>query len=112
MIFYLIVILGVLASSASQLLLKKSASVEHRSPIYTLLNWRVILAYYALLGLSLIANIFAMSKGVQLKDMPILEATGYIFVPLLTWLILHERIDRRTLASIGLILAGIVVFYL
>ena len=111
MIFYLVVILGVLASSASQLLLKKSASVEHRSAIYTLLNWRVILAYFVM-AVVLVTNIYAMSKGVQLKDMPILEASGYIFVPLLTWLFLHERIDRRTLASIGLILAGIVVFYL
>ena len=110
MIFYLIVVLGVLASSASQLLLKKSAMMEYRSPLSAYLNWRVILAY-GIMALVLVSNINAMKHGVQLKDMPILEASGYIFVPILTWFGFQEKIKKRTLVSIVLIIIGIFIFY-
>lgn len=75
-----------------------------------MLNWRVIGAY-AIMIATLIANIFAMSRGVMLKDMPILEATGYIFVPLLSYLFLNEKITYQNVISISLILGGIFVFY-
>ncbi len=110
MIYYLIVIIGVFACSASQLLLKKSATVEHKSVIYEMLNWRVIFAYSIMLA-TLIANIYAMSKGVMLKDMPILEATGYIFVPMLSLLVFGEKLNRNSLLAIALIIIGILVFY-
>ena len=47
-----------------------------------MLNWKVIIAY-AIFGGALLINITAMSKGVKLKDLPILESLGYIFVPTL-----------------------------
>lgn len=53
-----------------------------------------------------------MSKGVKLKDMPILESLGYAFVPLLSYMVLKEKITKRTMVSIVLILIGIYVFYL
>ena len=76
-----------------------------------MLNWRVIVAYTIFFG-SLLINITAMGKGVQLKDMSILESLGYIFVPLLSYLVLKEEITKRTLASMALILLGIYIFYL
>jgi len=110
MIYYLLVAFGVFACSASQILLKKSATIEHHSPIYELLNWRVIVAY-GIMFLTLVANIFAMSHGVLLKDMPILESLGYIFVPVLSMLFLAEKIKRNNVVAIGLIVIGIIVFY-
>lgn len=110
MIYYLIVVIGVFACSASQLLLKKSATIEHKSAIFELLNWRVLIAY-GIMFATLVANIYAMSKGVQLKDMPVLEAMGYVFVPVLSFFCLQEQIDRKTFLSILLIIIGIVVFY-
>lgn len=109
--YYLIVIAGVLACSASQLLLKKSASKEHRNSIAEILNWRVIAAY-GIMFLTMVTNIFAMKKGVMLKDMPVLEATGYIFVPLLSYFFLSEKITKKTCMAISLIIAGIIIFYL
>ena len=53
-----------------------------------------------------------MKKGVQLKDLPVLEALGYVFVPLLSSFILEERIEYSTIWSVFLIVTGIVVFYL
>lgn len=109
--FYLLVVAGIFLSACSQLLLKKSADKEHRSFLRSMLNWRVIVAYGILFG-SLLINITAMSKGVKLKDMPILESLGYVFVPLLSYIVLKERVTKKTLVSITLILIGIYVFYL
>ena len=110
-LFYILVITGIFLSACSQLLLKKSADREHRSFLRSMLNWRVITAYAIFFG-SLLINITAMSKGVKLKDMPILESLGYVFVPLLSYMVLNERITKRTMVSIVLILIGIYVFYL
>lgn len=111
MIYYLLVAFGVFACSASQILLKKSATIEHHSPIYELLNWRVIVAY-GIMFLTLVANIYAMSHGVLLKDMPILESLGYVFVPVLSTIFFHEYISKKTITVICLIIIGIIVNYL
>jgi len=110
-LFYLLVVIGVLLSSCSQLLLKKSADREHKNFVLSMLNWRVVTAYVIFFG-SLIINITAMSHGVHLKDMPILESLGYIFVPLLSSWVLKEKITKRTLGCMTLILLGIYIFYL
>lgn len=111
MIYYLIVIVGVFACSASQLLLKKSASENHYTTINVILNWKVMLSY-AIMFITLVTNIFAMKNGVQLKDMPILEATGFIFVPVLSFFFLKEKISKMTLISILLIILGTFIFYM
>lgn len=108
--YYALVIAGVFLSSCSQLLLKKSADTNHDGIISNLMNWRVIIAYTVFLG-SLLINITAMHKGVLLKDIPILESLGYVFVPLLSWMILKEKATKRTVICILLILCGIYIFY-
>lgn len=108
---YLLVILGIFSCSFSQLFLKKSANREHKSKLFEVVNPLVILAY-AVFICSLLVNIWAMSKGVQLKEMAMLESLGYIFVPLLSWLVLRETITRRTVIAIIIIISGIIVFYL
>ena len=108
---YLFVILGILSCSLSQLLLKKSAKVDHPSKIYEVLNPMVIIAY-AVFFCSLLVNIWAMSKGLQLKEMAMLESLGYVFVPILSFLILKEKISRRTICATFMVILGICVFYL
>ena len=76
-----------------------------------MLNWRVVVAY-SVMSVTLLTNIFALGHGVQLKDMPILGATGYIFVPLLSWFVLKETITKRTVVAVIIIIFGIIVFYL
>lgn len=108
--FYLLVVTGIFLSACSQLLLKKSADQQHSNFLTSMLNWRVILAYAIFFG-SLFINITAMSKGVNLKDLPILESLGYVFVPILSCVILKEKIELRTIISILCILVGIYIFY-
>ena len=107
---YLFVILGILSCSLSQLLLKKSAKVGHSSKVYEVLNPMVIIAY-AVFFCSLLVNIWAMSKGVQLKEMAMLESLGYVFVPILSFLVLKEHITQRTICATLMVVFGIFVFY-
>lgn len=109
--YYVLVISGIFLSACSQLLLKKSADQQHSNFLASMLNWRVILAYAIFFG-SLFINITAMSHGVNLKDLPILESLGYVFVPILSFVVLKERIELKTLFSISSILVGIYIFYL
>ena len=108
---YLFVILGILSCSLSHLLLKKSAMVKHSSKVYEVLNPMVIIAY-AVFFFALLINIWAMSKGLLLKEMAILESLGYVFVPILSFLILKENISRRTICATLMVVLGIFVFYL
>lgn len=108
---YLLVILGILSCSLSQLLLKKSAKAVHSSKISEVLNPVVIIAYIVFFC-SLLVNIWAMNKGVQLKEIAMLESLGYVFVPLLSFWILSEKISRRTICAALMVIIGILVFYL
>lgn len=110
-LFYILVSIGVFLCACGQLLLKKSAERVHSSWIASILNWRVILAYGIFFG-SLFVNVTAMQHGVELKSIPIIESLGYIFVPLLSFFILKEKLTKRLVASMLFILAGIFVFYL
>lgn len=108
---YLFVILGILSCSLSQMLLKKSAKIVHSSKIFEVLNPRVIIAYMVFFC-SLLINIWAMSKGLQLKEMAMLESFGYVFVPVLSFLILKEKISRRTIVATFVVILGVAIFYL
>ena len=110
-IYYILVVLGVFLASVSQILLKKSASVGYSSFLKEYLNVRVM-GGYSLLALSLILDLWAMRFGVLAKEVSSIEALSYLFVPLLGWFFLKERISGRKLVSIGLIMAGVVVFFL
>ena len=67
---------------------------------------------YVVFFCSLLVNIWAMSKGILLKEMAMLESLGYVFVPILSFLILKENISRRTICATFMVLLGIFVFYL
>ena len=108
--YYIYIITGVFACSLSQLLLKKSAGKTHRLRVFEILNPRVIFAYSIFL-ISLIVNIWAMSNGVQLKEMALLESLGYVFVPLLSAVLLKEHVSRRMGWGILCIIVGIIIFY-
>lgn len=108
--YYLIVVLSVLAGAVAQMLLKKGAGIPRKSVVREYLNFWVI-AGYALMGAALIANIFAMSRGVQVKEVSIIESLSYLFVPVLALICFKERISRRKVLSIALILVGIIIFF-
>ena len=109
-LFYIIVVIGVFVSSCSQILLKKSAVEGHRNLFKEYLNWKVISSYSLFLIVTFV-NVIALKYGVKLKDMPILESFGYVFVPILSFFLLSEKLNIRKVIAIFLILIGIFIFY-
>ena len=97
-------------ASLSQILLKKSAQKTYSSIIREYLNPLVIFAN-GMFFCSVILTMLALKK-VPLSMQPILESTGYIFVAVMGYIFLKERLSRRKLAGIALILVGIIVFSL
>ena len=56
-------------------------------------------------------NIFAMSRGVALKEVSIIESLSYLFVPLLSFLIFKEKLTWIKIIAILVIIVGIIVFF-
>lgn len=103
--FILIFIASVLLSSVSQVILKTSANKEHSGFIKEYLNVRVILAY-TLFFASTIITVFAY-KYVPLSLGPVLESSGYVFVAVLSYFILNERLTKRQIIGMVLIVVGV-----
>ena len=108
--YYLLVILSVLAAAGAQMLLKQGAKKQFTTFIRQYLNTWVI-GGYGIMGVSLILNIFCLSKGVQVKEISIIESLSYLFIPLLSWLIFKETITWRKAGAIAVIMVGVVVFF-
>ena len=51
-------------------------------------------------------------KGLDFKNGPIIEALGYIFIMVLSYFFLKEKITKRKIIGNALILLGIIVFYI
>lgn len=109
-IYICIFIAGVFISSVSQIMLKRSAQKTYESRLKEYLNPLVIFAYVLFFGCTFI-SLYAL-KVVPLSMSPILEASGYIFVAVLSRLILKERINRKKAVGLGVILAGILIYAL
>lgn len=103
-----VLLVSVFISSVSQILLKKAANRTYENPLKEYLNPLVIGAY-GMFFCSVILTMVAL-RYVPLSMSPILESTGYIFVTVLGYLFLKERLSKRKLLGMVLILAGIVIF--
>ena len=110
MIYHVLVVLAVLSAAGAQMLLKKGASMGYPSLIRQYLNpW--VIGGYAIMGCSLLLNVFCLSRGVQLKEIGGIESLSYLFVPVLSWVFFKERITWQKVGAIVVIMAGVVVFF-
>ena len=101
---------SVFVSSVSQTLLKISANKEYPDRLHEYLNPYVIIAY-GMFFASTFMTMFAM-RVVPYSFSPMLESTSYIFIPLFGVLILKEKIRRRRILGICIILIGMLIFAL
>lgn len=108
--YALLFVLSTLISSFSQILLKKSATKKYDSKLREYLNLPVITAY-AVFFLCTLISMYAL-KVVPLSMSPLLEATGYIFVTILSFFFFKEIPDKKQIAGLILILAGVVIYNL
>lgn len=108
--FILIFLVSVLVSSISQIILKKSAVRKYDSIIKEYLNVRVICAY-AMFFLSTLLTMYAYT-GVPLTLGTLLEAAGYIYIPVLSFFFLKEKITPRMVLGSLFIIGGIIIYNL
>ena len=99
---------SVLISSFSQVLLKIAANKKYESRIREYMNPIVITAY-GIFFLSTLLTMYAL-KFVPLTMSPVIESTSYIFVPIFGVLMLKEKISKRRLLGMGIMLIGMLVF--
>lgn len=104
---YAIFLCSVFISSVSQILLKKSAKNTYQKWWMEYVNPYVIFAY-GIFILSTLITIYAY-KVVPLSLGPVLEASGYIFVSVMGYMILNEKIGRRKWIGLSFIMIGILI---
>nr|MDD5837566.1 EamA family transporter [Eubacteriales bacterium] len=109
-VFSLIYLSGVFISAIAQIILKKSAGKEYESKIREYLNPYVIIAYAIFFGATF-CTIYAY-KGVPLSFGPILAASEYVFVAVLSKLFLKENINLKKFIGLSVIIAGIIIYSL
>lgn len=110
MIYYVLVVVSVLLAACAQMLLKKSAKIHYDSFIRQYLNpW--VISGYTIMFLCMVVNIFAMHKGILMKELSIIESLSYLFVPILSLLIFKERLTWEKAGAISIIIFGIIVFF-
>lgn len=103
----LIYLLTPFLSAVSQLILKKAADNPKLTGVRAYLNLPVILAYGLFFGCMLL-NVVAL-RTLDLTVASVLEASGYIYVMVLSWLFLKEKITRRRLIGNLIIVVGIIL---
>jgi drug/metabolite transporter (DMT)-like permease len=108
---YVIVISSVFLAACAQMLLKQGARQQYDTWWRQYINGWVIGGYAIMLG-TMMMNIFAMSRGVEVKEVSMIESMSYLFVPILSFVIFKERLTWRRVSAIGVIIIGIIVFFL
>ena len=106
-LFSIIFVAGVLLASISQIMLKKSANSNGAYGLKAYLNPFVIGAYI-LFVVSTLTSLLCL-KYIPLSRAPILDATGYIFVAILSRIFFYERLYKKKVLGFILIILGIIV---
>jgi len=109
-VYYLLGILSVTIASFSQVLLKKGTMKQYDSFIKEYLNVWVITGYFLMFASVFLTMI--VYRGMNFMNVPVLEAIGYVLVPVLSYIFFKEALTRRKILGIVCILAGIVIYYI
>lgn len=108
--YYIIVISSVFLAACAQMLLKQGARQEYAQWWRQYTNGWVI-GGYAIMFATMMLNIFAMSKGIQVKEVSIIESMSYLFVPALSFVIFKEKLTWRRTLAIAVIITGVIIFF-
>jgi len=108
--YVLIIVFSSLLTAYSQILLKQSANKKHISIFKEYFNPYVIFAYIIFFFV-LILNVIGF-KGIEFKNGPIIGASSYIFVLIMSKILLKENLTKRNIAGNALIIIGIIIFNL
>ena len=107
--FLLLALLSVTIASFSQVMLKMGAGKTYGSKIREYLNFYVITGY-GMLFISMVLTIVVYSR-LSYLSVPVVEAVGYVLVPVLSYFIFKEKLSKRKVVGILCILLGIMIYY-
>ena len=110
LVYSIIYLFGVFISSLAQYLLKKNTNNKYKSVLKEYLNFKTITAYLIFFGATLI-TLFAY-KVIPLSYGPLLEASQYIFITLISYFLLKENINKYKIFGIILIIVGIFIYFI
>lgn len=103
-----IYVLGVIISASSQILLKSLANIKRKNMIKEYLNLKTIFAY-CIFFVATLCSVFSY-KYIPLAMGPILGTTEYIFVAILSYFLLKEKISKRKAIGLITIILGVLIF--
>ena len=109
-IYMAVLFLATFFSAGSQVLLKLSAREKHESWIYEYLNWKVITAY-GIFFCVLLSTTYAYTH-VDMKFGPVIDTFTYVFVMLLSFVLLKERFTKGQMIGNLIIIAGVLIYTL
>lgn len=101
---------GTFFTAVSQILLKQSSNINYENKIREYLNFRVILSY-GMFFLILLLNTWCYTK-VEMRYGPVIDTAAYVFVLLLSRLILNEKITKGKILGNLIIITGILIYTL
>ena len=101
---------GTFSTAVSQILLKQSSNIKYENKIREYLNFRVILSY-GMFFLILLLNTWCYTK-VEMRYGPVIDTAAYVFVLLLSRLILKEKITKGKILGNLIIITGILIYTL
>lgn len=102
-VYYGFFVVSILIASFSQIILKKGAKQKN---IY--INKYTIIGY-TLMVVSTVLTLIGY-KGVNLTASGILQSLSFIFVPIFSYIFLKERINKKIVVGIFIIIIGIIIF--
>ncbi len=108
--FSILYVFAVFISSISQVMLKKSANKTYDSKIKEYLNPYVIISYTMFFSATL-CTVLAL-RYIPLSFGTIFESLGYVFVSILSVIVLKERAGKRKILGMSLIILGILIYSL
>lgn len=108
--YVLLFLVSVFVAAVSQAMLKKAALKKYDSFLKEYLNPLVICAYILFFGTTLIGVV--AYKVIPISLGPVLEATSYIYVTIFGLSMFGEKLNRRKVFALGLIILGILIFAL
>jgi len=108
--YVLIYMLSCFIAAISQVLLKKAAMKQYDSFVKEYLNPFVIIAYFMFFGTTVL-GIWAY-KVIPLNLGPILDTTNYIYITIFGVIIFKEKMNRKKMIALGLIITGILIYTL
>lgn len=104
----IIYVFGVLISAIAQVLLKKSADVKKENIIKEYLNVKTIVSY-TIFFLATLCTVISY-KYIPLSFGPILGTLEYLFVAILSYFFLKEKIKKKKLIGLIIIILGVFIY--